>query len=156
MLDRVGSKYSCRHPSFILCNHILRSVNLLVLSSIDKPVQFIITLNSYLDRDGCLSISFTSSTPIPWYLGVPGTSNKFRRFHGREYPCDGLDRVQNPQGVLGSRAADFWVGRRLTWRRGYQTSTYHIRDNRIGYGIVCYPTGSRRALQPASEVGACY
>ena len=36
------------------------------------------------------------------YLGGHGDSNRFGRVHGREYPGDGLDRVQDPQGVLGS------------------------------------------------------
>ena len=36
------------------------------------------------------------------YLGVQAGSNRFGRIHGRECPGDGVDRVQDPQGVLGS------------------------------------------------------
>ena len=28
--------------------------------------------------------------------------HRFGRVHGREHPGDGFDRVQDPQGVLGS------------------------------------------------------
>jgi hypothetical protein len=35
-----------------------------------------------------------------------------------------------------------------------QASVYHIRNNRIRYGVVCHPTGSRRAFLPASAVAA--
>jgi hypothetical protein len=37
--------------------------------------------------------------------------------------------------------------------RGYQTSAYHIHNNRIRYGVVCHPTGSRRAFLPAICAG---
>ena len=84
-------------PSLLAITY-LGTVNL--LSSLDKLIQCI--ASSYLDRDRCLSISFTSSTPILWYMGVLGASNKSHRVHGREYPGDGLDRIQDLQGVLGS------------------------------------------------------
>ena len=42
-----------------------------------------------------------ASANVENYL-VPGDYNKFRRYHGRERPGDGLDCVQDPQGVLGS------------------------------------------------------
>ena len=35
-------------------------------------------------------------------MGGNADSNSFGRIHGCECPGDGLDRVQNPQGVLGS------------------------------------------------------
>ena len=82
----MGSKNSFRDYSFILGDHILRSVN---LSSFDKPIS-IITSTS------CLASKFISS------LGAHVGNDSFGRVHGREYPSDGLDRVQDPQGVFGS------------------------------------------------------
>ena len=35
-------------------------------------------------------------------MGVRCESNSFNLVHGREYSSDGLDRVQDTQGVLGS------------------------------------------------------
>ena len=35
-------------------------------------------------------------------LGMDGDSNIFGRDYGREHPGDGLDRIQDPQGICGS------------------------------------------------------
>ena len=78
-------------PSILAITYLGQSIYYL---HFNKLIQFI--ASSYLDRDRSLSISFTSSTPILWCMGVLSASNKFRRVHGREYPSDGLDRVQDP------------------------------------------------------------
>ena len=38
---------------------------------------------------------------VKCWLGGHAESNRFGRIHGRECPGDGLDRVQDPQSVLG-------------------------------------------------------
>ena len=100
LLDCVGPRYPRRDHSFILGNHILRLVNLFHLIS---QFQFIAS-TSYLDKDSWRKLRYNIGTRriIDYYLGEHGDSNRLRRVHGREYPGDGLDRVQDPQGVLGS------------------------------------------------------
>jgi hypothetical protein len=57
---------------------------------------------------------------------------------------------------LETKAATTSIERTLgtTVNGGYQTSAYHIHNDRIWYGVVCRPISSRRALQPqTSAVG---
>ena len=82
-------------PSFLAIVYLGQSISIFISY---KPIS---PLNRYMASDSWLIDSFTS-TPILWYMGVPSDPNKFRRVHGREYHGDGLDRVQNPQGVFGS------------------------------------------------------
>ena len=72
-------------PSFLAVAYLGRSIYLHLISRL----QFI--TSSYL---GC-----TIFEPC---LG-PAVYNKLRRDHSREWPGDGLDRVQDPQGVLGGQ-----------------------------------------------------
>ena len=76
-------------------------------------------------------------------------SNSFGRDHGREHPGDGLDRIQDPQGVLASQA-------NIGTRRETQLSKYHIHNNRIWNGVVCHSPGSHCAYQPVSSESASF
>ena len=71
-------------PSFLAVTYLGRSIYLHLTSRLQ------IIASSYL-----ASASYESYLDPPLY-------NKFRRDHGREWSGDGLDRVQDPQGVLGS------------------------------------------------------
>ena len=127
LLDFVGQGYPFCYHSFINGNRIHRSVTKPILdylvSSSDKPISFI--TSSYLARFG-----FSIDEQYPFqYCNVdkyrqmgrriyrnellsirryPRTSfrsvddYKLRLVHGCECPDDGLDRVQDPEGVLGS------------------------------------------------------
>ena len=48
-----------------------------------------------------MASSYLGSANFESYLG-PDSDNKFRCDHGREWPGDELDCVQDPHGVLGS------------------------------------------------------
>ena len=83
-------------PSFLAIAYLGQSIYLHLIS------QFQFSIVS-----SCLaSVSWLNNTytrPLFEYcLGGPGGSNRLRRIDGREYPGNGLDRVQDPQGVLGS------------------------------------------------------
>ena len=149
LLDRVGSKDLCRDHSFIHDTRILRSVN---LSSFDKPIFKNISPFSFLAMARTRSRNNICTSPNYVWCRKRDNSNKFRFVHGRERSGDKLDRVQDPQSVLGHQGhfsrANFWFD------GGFQTSTYHIRDYRIRNGAVRYPTGSRRAFQPATGSAA--
>ena len=86
------------------------------------------------------------------WLGGPDGFNRSRRVHGRECPGDGLDRFQDPQGVLRSKPyfsrANFGLG----LDRGYKTSAHYIRNNWIRHDIVSHPTDSPRLCHPANGV----
>ena len=69
-----------------------------------------------MSRSQFIASSYLASTT--WrkcicYLGGPHGPNKFRPVHGREYPSDGLDFVQDRQGVLESlsllRSSELWA-----------------------------------------------
>ena len=139
LLDRVGPRYPCRDHSFNLGNHMLRSV---ILSSFDNKFSFQFIASSYLRLPSASwSNNNICTRPIcDCWLEGRARYNKSHRIHGREYPGDELDRIQD-QGVLGSRRLD-------------QASENHIRNDRIWYGVVCHPTDSLRRNQPASGVGA--
>ena len=84
-------------PSFLAIAYLGQSIS----GYLHLISQFQFIASSYLSsakwrRNTCTRPTFDYS------LGGHGGSNKFRFVHGREYPDDGLDRVQDPQGVLGS------------------------------------------------------
>jgi hypothetical protein len=83
-------------PSFLAIVYLGQSIFIFISY---KPISIYIASTSYMASGSLLGNSFTS-TPTIWYMGVPGDPNKFRRVHGCEYPGDGLDRVQDPQGVF--------------------------------------------------------
>ena len=68
-------------------------------------------------------------------------SNGFGRHHDREYPGDGLNRIQDPQGVLESYAK---IGLIQLSRWETQLSTYRIHNHWIRNGTVCRLPGSHR------------
>ena len=59
--------------------------------------------SSYLASDRWLSkTTARQSWNFTACLGMDVDANSFDGDHGREHPGDGLDRIQDPQGVLGS------------------------------------------------------
>ena len=144
LLDRVESKYLCHDHSFILGIRIHRSVWL----SLSRPIfvfiiwfQFI--ASSFVATRDNWRNNICTGPIFDCCLGERDDYNKSHCVHGGECPGDGLDRVQDPQGVDSGRGN---FGLR---RRGWQTSTYHIHYNWIWYGVVCHPTDSPRVFHPA-------
>ena len=132
-------------PSFLAITYLGQSISGYL--HLISRFQFIASTTSYLaSAKWCSNIC---TRPIfESCLGGHGDSNKLPFVHGREYPGDRLDRVQDPQGVLGRRRS---FGRaNFGLNREYQTSAYHIHYNWIRYGVVCHPTGSPRACHPGS------
>ena len=82
-------------PSFLAITYIGRSIYLHLISRF----QFITF--SYLASDRRRTNNNTRSI-FCCSLGEHVGSNRFGCVYGREYPGDGLDRVQDSQGVLGS------------------------------------------------------
>ena len=82
-------------PSLLAITYLGQSIDLNLISRF----QFIVS--SYLPSNVWCSIILTRLF-WPCCLGVAGDANKFRPVHGCEYPGDGLNRVQDPQGVLGT------------------------------------------------------
>ena len=76
-------------PSFLAIAYLGQSIYLYLIS------QFRFIAFSYL-----ASASWLTRQIFQCYLGEHVDSNKFGRVHGREYPGDGLDRIQDPQGIL--------------------------------------------------------
>ena len=82
-------------PSFLAIAYLGQSIYLHLISRF----QFI--ASSYLAsekwrKDICTKPNFKCC------LDEHSVSNKYRFVHGREYPGDMLDRVEDPQGVLAS------------------------------------------------------
>ena len=71
-------------PSFLAVAYLGQSIYLHLISRF----QFVVS-------------SYLGSAKFERYL-APADYNKFRRDHGREWTGDGLDRVQDPQGVHGN------------------------------------------------------
>ena len=113
-------------PLFFAVAYLGQSISLAGHFHLISRFQFI--ASSYLASAKWRWRSNICTRPIfESYLGVHGDSNKSPFVHGREYSGDGLDRVQDPQGVLGSQRnfgqANFGLNRE------YQTSAYHIHNN---------------------------
>ena len=72
-----------------------------MISSFDKPISKNLSPPSYPDSDG-MHKNMETWQNLYCFLGVRDHYNGFGCVHGYEYPGDGLDRVQDPQGVLGS------------------------------------------------------
>ena len=84
-------------PSFMAIACLGQSIHFLHLIS---RFQFI--SSSYLASSDRRRNTCQCTRPTFGFLGSHGDSNKFLFVHGRESPGDGLDRVQDPQGVPGS------------------------------------------------------
>ena len=84
-------------PSFLAVAYLGGSSYL--HSSLISRFQFI--TSSYLAR-GTWCINIYSRRICDCWLGAPDVYNRYRCVHGRECSGDGLDRFQDPQGVLGS------------------------------------------------------
>ena len=80
-------------PSFLAIVYLGQSFYLYLISRF----QFI--SSSYLDGAKWRN-NICTRPNVEFCLGERSDTNKFRFVHGREYPGDGLDRVQDPQGVL--------------------------------------------------------
>ena len=114
-------------PSILAITHLGQSESIHYVHLINR-FQFI--ASSYLVIVNC-----------PWYSDH-NVSCRIGRVHGREYPGDGHDRVQDPQGHGNYKT---YFGRaKFGLNRGYQISAYLARNNRIRYGVIHYPTGSGR------------
>ena len=85
-------------PSFLAVAYLGQSIS--GLFSFVKPISNFF-VSSYLASAKWRSNICTRSL-FESCLGDHGDSSKFPFVHGREYPGDGLDRVQDPQGVLGN------------------------------------------------------
>jgi hypothetical protein len=83
-------------PSFLAITYLGQSIDFHLI----RLLQFIVS--SYLPSDDWCKYIYTTPIGGANFLGRPVVCNKFHPVHGREYPGDGLDRVQDPQGVLGS------------------------------------------------------
>ena len=82
-------------PSLLAITFIGQSIYLHLISRF----QFIVS--SYLASDRWRTKSQTRRYFCCFLVGLVASS-RFGHIHGRECPGDGLDRVQDPQGVLGS------------------------------------------------------
>ena len=82
-------------PSFLAIAYLGQSIDLHLICRF----QFI--ASSYLASAKWRNGNCTRPNSYFW-LGGHGVSNKSRFVHDREYLGDGLDRVQDPQGILGS------------------------------------------------------
>ena len=82
-------------PSFLAITFISQSIYLHLIS------QFHFIVSSYLASARRHNINQTKRYFF-CFLGNDVDSNRFGHIHGRECPGDRLDRVQDPQGVLGS------------------------------------------------------
>ena len=82
-------------PSFLAIAYLGQPSYLLLIS------RFQYITSSYLDR-ATWRIDIWTRRIWDCWLGGHSDFNSSRRVHGREYPGDGLDRVQDSQGVLGS------------------------------------------------------
>ena len=107
LLDHVGYEYPCRNSSFNPGNHIHKSVKIYL--HLMTRIRFHFFASSYLanisrrNKLGNRPSSLATRPNFLCSLGDHVDSNRFGLVHGREYPGDGLDRVQDPQGVLGSK-----------------------------------------------------
>ena len=132
-------------PSLLAITYICQ----LVYLHLTKRFQ-LIPSTSYLASFRWLRKTTASESWNFWgCLGMEVDSNSFGRDHGREHPGDGLDRIQDPQGVLASQA-------NIGTRRETQLLKYHIHNNRIWNGVVCHSPGSHRAYQPVSSESASF
>ena len=120
-------------PSFLAIAFLGRSIYLHLISRF----QFI--ASSYLG-----SANFES------YL-VSAVCYKFRCDHHREWPGNGLDCVQDPQGVLGSEGYYYFCRANFGLNWGYQITACHIRNNRIRYDVASHPTGSYGAFRRGTK-----
>ena len=82
-------------PSFLAIAYLGQSMYLHLIS------QFQFIASSYLASARWRNNIWTTRRNGSC-LGEHGGTNKFCFVHGRKYPGDRLDRVQDPQGVLGS------------------------------------------------------
>jgi hypothetical protein len=84
-------------PSFLAITFLGQSIN----SHFLKQTSIYRRASSYLANRKFRRNNWTR--PIARrFLGNPVSYSKFHPVHSCEYPGDGLDRVQDPQGVLGS------------------------------------------------------
>ena len=86
-------------PSFLAIAYLGQLIYLHLINRFIYFFQFI--ASSYLASTKWRNNNFTRPS-VSCFLGVHGGSNKFGFVHGRECLSDGLDCVQDPQGVLGS------------------------------------------------------
>ena len=83
-------------PSFLAIAFISQSIYLQLINRF----QFIVSESSYL-ASARWHIKNQTRRYFFCFLGDDVDSNRFGHIHGRECPGDGLDRVQDPQGILG-------------------------------------------------------
>ena len=85
-------------PSFLAITFLGHLIYHLIVNRF----QFIPYSNSYLGNFRSPWLAARHYYNFYHCLGEHVDSNSFGRDHGHEHPGDGLDRIQDPQGVLGS------------------------------------------------------
>ena len=84
-------------PSFLAITYIGQSIYFHLISRFEFMI-----VHSYLASVRQRNDKGSSRQTFKCSLGEQAGSNRFGRIHDRECPGDGLDRVQNPRGVLGT------------------------------------------------------